>query len=458
MDSLSGKSRYVNTDDEKSTHNLFLCGLVLTFFYLIGLFRNPILDFFGGLFYTVIRIVGLGLFLGILLHASGVNNFSIYTKVRFRSSHLRCGDPLLFVRFMACFFVLMQHGMGVTYEPNNIEKIIWKDGAWLLFPSAWMGVWIFFVLSGYLMGKQFFNGRYLFNPKGIKDFYVNRLIRIVPIYYLAVLVVCMLQMPHIFNSNNIGDLLSVLLFDNSATLKNVPIGALWSIAVEMQYYLGAPYFAAALFFMLNDASDKKCFAMLFGIFSMGLIYRLIIFIDNGNLWFAYVFTSAIGNLDLFSSGMVVAYILQRFPTKNRQMILSTFSLLMLYVLGAFFVSAITTAKVGLSNFSFIGPSITGIITCLIIYLYENAVRYQNTPDKFSGLLIRCTQFLGILTYPIYVFHEPIYLAIKRSWVSSSPSMLGALLFTIIGISLVFILASLIHFVIEKPLSRFKLID
>lgn len=381
--------------------------------------------------------MGLGLLIAILFQASGIKNFSICTQDRFSSSNLSCGDPLLFVRFMACFFVLMQHGMGVAFESNNIKQIIWKDGAWLLFPSAWIGVWIFFVLSGYLMGKGFFNGRYLFNTKGILDFYGNRLIRIVPIYYLAVLVVSILQMPHIFDSNNIGDLLSVLLFDNSATLKNVPIGTLWSIAVEMQLYVGAPIFAATLFFLLNSASYKKCLAVLSGIFSLGLIYRLITYVDNGGLWFVYVFTSALGNLDLFSAGMLVAFILQRFPTKNHQIILSTLGLLMLYVGGAFFVSAVTTAEVGLLNFSFIGPTIAGIITCLIIYLYENAVRNQNTPDKFSEFLIKYTQFLGILTYPIYVLHEPIYLAIKRGWVSSPPSMLGALLFTTIGIILVF---------------------
>lgn len=453
---LKNPKLQVNYIDNAHIRWLILCCLALAIFYLTALFRNLILAGFGGSFYVAVRVISLGLFLAIIFGKRSEDSCSLHTQSSFKFSHLDCGDPLLFVRFMACFFVLMQHGMGVAFEPNNIKEIIWDDGSWLLFPSAWMGVWIFFVLSGYLMGKGFFSGRYSFNQRGVIDFYVNRLIRIVPIYYLAVLAVSVFLMPQIFNADNIGDLISILLFDNSATLKYVPIGALWSIAVEMQFYLGAPILAGILFFSLKDSSDKKCFLVLLGIFIIGLVYRLITYVDNGALWFSYVFTSAVGNLDLFSSGILVSLILQKFPNRKFQMSISTIGMLMLYVGGAFFVSAVTTAKVGLLNFSFIGPTITGLVTCLIIYIYENAVRNQNISDKLSAILIGKTQYLGILTYPIYVLHEPIYLAMKRNLVGTSPSMLWAIILTATGIFFAFILAAIVHFTIEKPLLRFRL--
>ncbi len=52
-------------------------------------------------------------------------------------------------------------------------------------PAAY-AVWGFFVMSGYLMTKVL-RGKYGFDGQGIKTYAYNRLIRIMPLYYLAVI-------------------------------------------------------------------------------------------------------------------------------------------------------------------------------------------------------------------------------------------------------------------------------
>ena len=55
--------------------------------------------------------------------------------------------------------------------------------------SPWCGVWMFFTLSGYLMGKGFVTGRHSVDREGLKKFYRNRVLRILPIYFISIFLV-----------------------------------------------------------------------------------------------------------------------------------------------------------------------------------------------------------------------------------------------------------------------------
>lgn len=45
-------------------------------------------------------------------------------------------------------------------------------------------VWIFFSVSGFLQGNSFFDGKYPLNKHGIKTYWKNRILRIVPLFWL----------------------------------------------------------------------------------------------------------------------------------------------------------------------------------------------------------------------------------------------------------------------------------
>jgi hypothetical protein len=67
-------------------------------------------------------------------------------------------DPLMGLRAMACLIVLMGHFFFIFFPFTSSEASTLSQMS--LVGSPWAGVWLFFALSGYLMGKGFVRGRY----------------------------------------------------------------------------------------------------------------------------------------------------------------------------------------------------------------------------------------------------------------------------------------------------------
>jgi len=119
--------------------------------------------------------------------------------------------------------------------------------------SGHLGVILFFVLSGFLITYLLLSEKGSYGKISVKKFYIRRVLRIWPLYFLMLLVVFLL-FPLIskdpssyafFKSGNIIPSLILYIFflPNLAFQLGiwVPTGAhLWSIGVEEQFYLGWP--------------------------------------------------------------------------------------------------------------------------------------------------------------------------------------------------------------------------
>jgi peptidoglycan/LPS O-acetylase OafA/YrhL len=119
---------------------------------------------------------------------------------------------------------------------------------------GWSGVDLFFVLSGFLIGGILMEVRR--SPSYFKTFYARRFFRIVPIYYLWILLYAALiavagRFITQLSNSGIPPPLDLGTFSYFLFLQNVvPVtlfglagawfGHLWSLAVEEQFYLVAP--------------------------------------------------------------------------------------------------------------------------------------------------------------------------------------------------------------------------
>jgi peptidoglycan/LPS O-acetylase OafA/YrhL len=112
-----------------------------------------------------------------------------------------------------------------------------------LFSIGWSGVDLFFVLSGFLIGGILLDVRE--SPNYFKSFYGRRFYRIVPLYYSWV---GMYFVAASFRSNPEtwrAVPIYLLFLQNSAKINHAALGtaclgALWSLAVEEQFYLVIP--------------------------------------------------------------------------------------------------------------------------------------------------------------------------------------------------------------------------
>ncbi len=154
------------------------------------------------------------------------------------------------VRFWAAFLVLLDH--LELFKPYFGITQFWSEAQ-----SAHLGrtgVTVFFVLSGFLITYLLLKEKEL-GGIGIRNFYVRRILRIWPLYYLIV-ALCFFVAPYIgilqvegyaeavHNDLAAKLFLFVAMMANVAfvLLPTVPFGnVLWSVAVEEQFYLFWPH-------------------------------------------------------------------------------------------------------------------------------------------------------------------------------------------------------------------------
>lgn len=140
-------------------------------------------------------------------------------------------------------------------------------------PFGWMGVQVFFVLSGFLITGILYDTRN--NAHRFRDFYVRRSLRIFPLYYAVLLLLLVVvglthgSVPHLFSLSfvylqNFWWLLGAGSFSDSVVAGSgmvvAAVGHFWSLAVEEQFYLVWP----VLVFAIKDRGRlmKLCFALI----------------------------------------------------------------------------------------------------------------------------------------------------------------------------------------------------
>ena len=144
------------------------------------------------------------------------------------------------LRGCAVLLVLFFHGFSfVTGSASFQGPFRW----FLLSTSAgWIGVNLFFVLSGFLITGILLDSRN--SPRYYKNFYQHRALRILPAYYCALLLVLVVARTGLTARHVSWEFfgLSLVYLSNVTVLFGVPMqyGVLWSLAVEEHFYLAWP--------------------------------------------------------------------------------------------------------------------------------------------------------------------------------------------------------------------------
>lgn len=367
-------------------------------------------------------------------------------------------DPLLSLRALACAMVLLGHFFMVVFPLRNFDKVyLSKNPVWLLTSSPWAGVWVFFTLSGYLMGKGFFTGRYNFSGTALLSFYRNRLYRILPVAVFVMLLTIVLSHPELVDRHNIWLLLGFLSFD----YQEIPIGAFWSVNTEMQFYLLVPFFCFALFSSIQNGPFLKWLAFI-GVASVVTflpVARANVF--NAHPDMGYYFITAYKplwwNMDIFAIGIfsnIILNICRKYITTRVSCIITGCIIIAaMYVVASFVSAKVIQGSLNYQHFFVIFlPSLIAVFTGAGIIAFELARERGELKDhSVIRMIIARTQFFGTLTYCIYVWHAPVLLSFKKimpaeNWRQSADSSIVSFIF-IIGISVI------TYYAVEKPFDK-----
>jgi peptidoglycan/LPS O-acetylase OafA/YrhL len=327
-------------------------------------------------------------------------------------------DPLLGLRALACLNVLFGHWFLIVFgatipAASNGEYAL----RMALSFSPWCGLWMFFTLSGYLMGKGFVTGRHSIDREGLKKFYRNRILRIFPIYFISIFLVAVFVKPHLLDfrsADAVRSLLEAGLFDKE---DGGAIIALWSISTEFQFYLLSPMFFIILSQYFNRDRTRIVCAIAICIL-MGTMKNLLLRYTNAH-WFERIYMPLLVNLDCFIAGMTTSFVVNRMLKVERYFrngfvlgIVVALCSQALFSIWTFYEMAFYTgvpSPPGVLEYLSCAPGVTALLTCLIIGLFELSHRKAGR-HNFAW---RISTALGLLSYCLYVFHEPVYLSLRK---------------------------------------------
>lgn len=148
------------------------------------------------------------------------------------------------VRGLACLSVILFHIDSVPYNFHvwNLQTSVPALAAAFLFFGRY-GVTLFFVLSGFLLFMPFANALLFENTwPSIRRFYLRRVFRILPAYYLTLILVVLLFQRVYLQPQHWGELalFFTLLMDSSKTTFKQLNAPFWTLAIEWQYYMFLP--------------------------------------------------------------------------------------------------------------------------------------------------------------------------------------------------------------------------
>jgi len=319
---------------------------------------------------------------------------------------------------------------------------------WILNPPlrevgqyGWMGVDLFFVLSGFLVGSQVF--QMIKNTGGIdfKGFYLRRSLRVLPAYWV---VLCLyIVWPEFSEAGKLENPWSFLLFTANLPIAGKAFSHAWSLCVEEHFYLLLPI----LVWWYSRKSRKLNPSMIFGgLFLAGIALRL-------GLWYFYsnagahkweygklVYYPTYTRMDGLLAGVALALI--RVFRPERFELLASKSKWLTAIATCLICGGLTAAKgekqFMASVFSF--PLVSAGFACLVLCAL-------NSKSWLAKLRFPGASLLATGSFSIYLVHKQmIHLAVS---LVDSP---GEHPFQTIGaaIALTIVGSSLLYFGVEKP--------
>lgn len=341
------------------------------------------------------------------------------------------------LRFIAALLVFIHHGPDLNYL-GFIKKF------------GWVGVDLFLCISAFLLTRlltlEFNKTGYI----GIKNFFIRRALRIWPLYFFFVTVVCMLAYLRYMLDAKVcfSWWLSHLTFTNNflTAIKGyspIPYSAhLWTISLEEQAYLLLPVLLLILLrSKVSIIEMKRWTVILLVVLMMTRLVFILSAIPHPFIWVLPF------RADSFLLGALAAMI-----TVNREVSYPRVTIF-LGITVMFGAAALQSFEVD-SLYQIFGYTLVAV-GCVLVLVASQANGMQNS-------LMACNSFryLGKISYGIYVFHV-ICLALVAKFLSTM-GVYHDTLHALLGLLLTVSLSAISYRLLEKPFlklkSRFSVIE
>ncbi len=352
------------------------------------------------------------------------------------------------LRGIAILLVLGFHALSLSPYPTTA---VHGAARWFLRAAAggWIGVNLFFVLSGFLITGILLETRS--QPDYYRRFYWRRALRILPAYYLILVVLAVLARSGVVDRRASWPFLglSFIYLANVTELFGIPAqyAVLWSLAVEEHFYLFWPA-------IIRRLSRRALTALALGIILLCPLLRAFCYWRRYNYGAGYTWLVADG----LACGALLAVMARGALASRRKMMrfscLAMLSALVLlavgWPLGIYLSRTLAGAALRLT---FLNVFFTGLLAATLAV----------GSSRFSGLVqVSFFRFFGEISYGLYLVHMLVFDVvdyfpgnlIARVWQDRSP-LLPLVVRVVLGCSLSIGIACLSRWHFEERFMRLK---
>jgi peptidoglycan/LPS O-acetylase OafA/YrhL len=354
------------------------------------------------------------------------------------------------LRFLAAAIVVLMHihnNMGIS----GLAQL----PAWPILFKGLYAVSFFFVLSGFLITWLLLREQQRMHSIAIKKFYLRRIFRIWPLYFIVIAAGLFFYWRvapalHLAFESDYPHGLGVLLYAfflanlmNSIYHVGGMLHVTWSVAVEEQFYLfWAP---------LVKRCQRRLPALILTVTMLSLAANMLNTLNIFHL--GKGMQSFVGTLQFHYMGFGAGFAWLLHKHRDRLLAHPFFhspalQVFFLLLIGAFFF---------LYNKNVWGELLLPVpLACLFGWLIINV---SSNPRRILNLDNRPLNYLGKISYGVYMYHMPMVYAIaflfkRMAWTGSAGWYYFPAYFTLV-FALTVALASGSYYVLERPLLRFS---
>lgn len=354
------------------------------------------------------------------------------------------------LRAIAALSVIASH-IELIKDQIGLKQIVSRP---LLLLSGSVPVTLFFVISGFLITFLLLKEKEISQDINIKSFYVRRVLRIWPLFYLVIAILYIIvpiyfpsQLEHVaFQSI----LLNGLFLTNFAMSLNLlpPFGAnVWTIGVEEQFYIIWPL-------IIKFSSSKKLITRLFIIMVFIYAIKIILLFFKQKFALAGILQTTWGfsRFNCMVTGAFAAVLISEYGQKNSHL-KKTYLFLSKRITQYFAYLLLLIFLIVNAWFSVpVNHQLYAILFAIIIV---NLATNKNSIIKIDTPWLN---YLGKISYGIYLLHylvtQIIIHAIAPSFVSGSILLNNILIYVSVPATTI-IIASFLYFFYELPFLRLK---
>lgn len=325
------------------------------------------------------------------------------------------------IRGIAILLVLIFH-FGVSAVGPQSNSFVYLVAQSLIL--TWSGVDLFFVLSGFLIGGILLDNRLA--PNYFKVFYIRRICRIFPVYYLWLAlfaifayVLATLILPGALRPlyENPLPFWSYATFTQNLAMAMAGrfgpqwLDATWSLAVEEQFYLTLPL-------IIRFVPQRRLPYLLITLIAATPILRtLVLYLSPNYALSDYVLLPC--RADALLLGVLGAYLVRqersvRYLSDHIKALYGGFAILILGA-GVLAIYAPGSLSLAMTSYGYTWLALLYLVFILIAVIEKRGAITRLTSNAYLGRL-------GYVSYGVYLFHQTINAMVHAILLGQSPQL------------------------------------